>query len=423
MPEANSETLSSALIEKIWRTESPKLIAALTRMVRDLSLAEELTQDAMMIALKTWPETGVPRNPAAWLMATAKRRAIDLFRRNRMAGRKLTMVQHDLETDENSFVEASDRMLDDDFGDDVLRLIFTACHPILSLEARTALALKLVCGLTTPEIARAFLVPEPTVAQRIVRAKKSLADAGVAFEVPRGQDRADRLAAVLAVVYLVFNEGYSATAGDDLLRPQLMQEAMRLGQLLVRLSPDEAEVQGLAGLMALQASRANARVDGMGHPVLLADQDRALWDRGLISRGRDALGKADALGKTPGPYHLQARIAACHASAATAAETDWSRIADLYEQLYELTPSPVVALNHAVAAGMADGPEHGLRLADELVRSGALDRYHLLPAVRAEFLMRLGRTQEAADEFRAAAALTQNARERDLLLARAAGMQ
>ncbi len=413
------EPLPSALVEKIWRTESPRLIAALTRMVRDLSLAEELTQDAMMIALKTWPETGVPRNPAAWLMATAKRRAIDQFRRTRMAGRKLAMVQHDLETEPTSFVEASDRMLDDDFGDDMLRLIFTACHPVLSLEARTALALKLVAGLTTPEIARAFLVPEPTVAQRIVRAKRTLAEAGVGFEVPRGAGRDERLAAVLAVIYLVFNEGYSATAGEDLLRPQLMQEAMRLGRLLTRLAPEDAEVHGLMALMTLQASRAAARIDAEGHPVLLAEQDRSAWNRALIAEGLAALSRADSLAPVAGPYQLQAWIAACHARAARSEDTDWPRIADLYEALYAVAPSPVVALNHAVAAGMADGPEAGLRLVDAVAESGALKAYHLLPASRAEFLLRLGRDAEAARSFREAAALTRNAREKALLLARA----
>nr|WP_284339990.1 RNA polymerase sigma factor [Devosia nitrariae] len=410
---------ANRVLEAVWRIESPKLIAALTRIVRDISLAEELAQDAMMVALKHWPESGVPSNPGAWLMATAKRRAIDYFRRNKMMARKLDVLKYDAETDQETAQADIDAMLDDDVGDDLLRMIFTACHPILSMEARTALALKLVAGLTTGEIARAFLVPEPTVAQRLVRAKRTIAEANIPYEVPLGEERAERLASVLAVIYLIFNEGYSATSGEDWLRPALMDEALRLGRILANLAPGEAEVNGLVALMEIQASRQHARVDKDGTPVLLLDQDRSRWDQLLIRRGLNALDKAEGLSPERGPYTLQAAIAACHARARTAEATDWARIASLYDELMELSPTPVVALNRAVAIGMAEGPAAGLALVDELTAEGALKAYHLLPSVRAEFLSRLERFGEAEAEYRRAASMAQNARERDLLLDRA----
>jgi len=407
------------MLEAVWRIESPKLIAALTRVVRDISLAEELAQDAMMVALKHWPESGVPNNPGAWLMATAKRRAIDYFRRNKMMARKLDVLKYDAETDQETAEEDIDAMLDDDVGDDLLRMIFTACHPILSMEARTALALKLVAGLTTAEIARAFLVPEPTVAQRLVRAKRTIAEANIPYEVPHGEERVERLASVLAVIYLIFNEGYSATSGEDWLRPALMEEALRLGRILANLAPEEPEVQGLVALMEIQASRQHARVDKDGAPILLLDQDRSRWDQLLIRRGLAALEKAESLSPRRGPYALQAAIAACHARARKAEDTDWPRIAALYGELMELNPTPVVELNRAVAVGMADGPAAGLALVEALEADSALKSYHLLPSVKGEFLSRLGRASEAAAEYRRAAEMAQNARERALLTERA----
>jgi RNA polymerase sigma factor (sigma-70 family) len=410
---------ANRMLEAVWRIESPKLIAALTRIVRDISLAEELAQDAMMVALKAWPESGVPNNPGAWLMATAKRRAIDYFRRNKMMARKFDVLKHDVETDQEIAGEDVEAMLDDDVGDDLLRMIFTACHPILSMEARTALALKLVAGLTTAEIARAFLVPEPTVAQRLVRAKRTIAEANIPYEVPHGEERVERLASVLAVIYLIFNEGYSATSGEDWLRPALIEEALRVGRILANLAPEEPEVQGLVALMEIQASRQHARVDKDGAPILLLDQDRGRWDQLLIRRGLAALEKAESLSPRRGPYALQAAIAACHARARKAGDTDWARIAALYGELMELNPTPVVELNRAVAVGMAEGPGAGLALVEALEADTALKSYHLLPSVKGEFLSRLGRASEAAAEYRRAADMAQNGRERTLLLARA----
>lgn len=406
-------------IEAVWRIESPKLVAGLTRMVRDISLAEELAQDALVVALRQWPETGVPNNAGAWLMTTAKRRAIDYFRRNKMVARKLDELGHDVVEKERTAPDL-DAALDDDIGDDLLRMVFTSCHPILSPEARAALTLRLIGGLTTEEIARAYLVPEPTVAQRIVRAKRTIAEARIPFEVPRGEERAERLASVLEVVYLIFNEGYSATAGADWLRPQLCDEALRLGRVLAGLAPEEAEVHGLVALMEIQASRAAARIGPSGEPVLLLDQDRARWDRLLIRRGLAALERATALGGALGPYAMQAAIAACHARARTAEETDWQRIASLYDALIEVTPSPVVELNRGVAHAFAFGPQAGLDIVDTLVGEPTLKSYHLLPSVRGDLLQRLGRAEEARAEFERAAELTRNERERDLLLERAA---
>jgi RNA polymerase sigma factor (sigma-70 family) len=407
-------------IDAVWRIEQAKLIAGLARMVRDVGLAEELAQDALVAALERWPEQGIPDNPGAWLMATAKHRAIDRLRRNKLAERKHEELGHELAVEQETGGPDLDAALDDDIGDDLLRLMFTACHPLLSTEARTALTLRLIGGLTTDEIARAFLVPEPTVAQRIVRAKRSLAEARVPFEVPRGDDRAARLSSVLEVIYLVFNEGYTATAGDDWVRPALCEEALRLGRILAELVPQEPEVHGLVALMEIQASRLRARIGPSGEPVLLLDQDRARWDQLLIRRGLAALERAEALDSAPGPYALQAAIAACHARARTGAETDWARIAALYEALARLTPSPVVELNRAVAVAMAFGPAAGLELVDALAAEPLLAGYHLLPSVRGDLLAKLGRAEEARVEFERAASLTRNARERELLLARAA---
>lgn len=403
-------------IDAVWRIESARLVAGLTRIVRDVGIAEELAQDALVAALEQWPESGVPDKPGAWLMATAKHRAIDLIRRNETYARKLALLGHELET------ERQEPPLPDEgaIEDDLLRLVFTACHPVLSTEGRVALTLRLLGGLKTDEIARAFLVPEPTVAQRIVRAKRTLAKAEVPFEVPEGDQLAERLPAVLEVVYLIFNEGYSATAGDDLMRPALCEEALRLGRILAGLMPKEPEVHGLVGLMEIQASRSAARTGPSGEPVLLLDQDRSRWDRLLIHRGLAALERAEQLGGAFGPYALQAAIAACHARARTAQETDWERIAALYAVLARRVPSPVVELNRAVAVGMAHGPAAGLELADALAAEPLLKGYHLLPSVRGDFLARLGRHEEARAEFERAAALTRNERERALLLERAA---
>ena len=407
-------------IDAVWRIESPRLIAGLARMVRDVGLTEELAQDALVAALERWPETGVPDNPGAWLMATAKHRAIDRLRRSKLQQRKYEELGYELEDWQNDAEAAFEAAIDDDIGDDLLRLVFTACHPVLSTEARVALTLRLLGGLTTDEIARAYLVPEPTVAQRIVRAKRTLAEARVPFEVPRGDELAERLASVLAVIYLIFNEGYSATAGDDWMRPALCDEALRLGRIVAELVPREPEVHGLAALMEIQASRSRARVDPDGVPVLLLDQDRARWDQVLIRRGLTALERAEKLGGARGPYALQAAIAACHARARSADETDWARIAALYDALAQLAPSPVVELNRAVALAMAFGPAAGLELADTLVDEPSMKNYHLLPSVRGDFLAKLGRYGEAHVEFKRAASLTRNARERELLTDRAA---
>ncbi len=406
-------------IDAVWRIESPKLIAGLARMVRDIGVAEDLAQDALVAALEQWPESGVPDNPAAWLMAIGKRRAIDHFRRTAIAERKHEQLGRELEVAGQVFEPDFEGRIDD-IGDDLLRLLFVCCHPVLSKEARVALTLRLLGGLTTGEIARAFLAPESTVAQRIVRAKRTLAEARVPFEVPTGVDRAARLSSVLEVIYLIFNEGYSATGGEEWVRPALCEEALRLGRVLAGLAPDEPEVHGLVALMEIQASRLRARTDPSGKPVLLLDQDRAKWDHLLIGRGLAALERAERVGGTLGPYPLQAAIAACHARARTAEETDWEQIVALYDALAQVMPTPVVELNRAVAVGMAFGPEAGLELVDELVSEGSLDGYHLLPSVRGDLLAKLGRHEEARREFERAASLTANARERDLLLARAA---
>lgn len=406
-------------IDAVWRIESARLIAGLVRMVRDVGLAEELAQDALVAALERWPETGVPDNPGAWLMATAKHRAIDRLRRSKLQQRKHEEIAHELEGEQEDAVAKADAILDDPIGDDLLRLVFIACHPVLSTEARVALTLRLLGGLTTDEIARAFLVPEPTIAQRIVRAKRALAEAQVPFEVPRGDELFARLSSVLAVLYLIFNEGYSATAGDDWMRPQLCEEALRLGRIVAELVPDEPEVHGLVALMEIQASRAHARVGPSGQPILLFDQDRARWDRLLIHRGFAALERAEKLDGAGGSYTLQAAIAACHARALTPVETDWPRIASLYAALAQLAPSPVVELNRAVAVAMAFGPAAGLELVDALTSEPSLRTYHLLPSVRGDLLAKLGRLDEARAEFEHAASLTRNARERELLLARA----
>ena len=405
-------------IDAIWRIESAKVIAGLTRMVRDIGVAEDLAHDALVAALEQWPNEGIPRNPGAWLMAAAKHRAIDHFRRNALLDRKHQELGHDL-LEKQETIPDFDSALDDDVGDDLLRLVFTACHPVLPTDARAALTLRLLGGLTTEEIARAFLSTEPTIAQRIVRAKKTLAKAQVAYEVPRGVELAARLSSVLEVIYLIFNEGYSATAGDDWVRPALCEDALRLGRILAELMPREAEVHGLVALMEIQASRLRARVGPSGEPILLAAQNRTLWDRLLIQRGLNALNRARALGGEAGPYALQASIAAVHAQARTADETDWSRIVDLYTVLAERMPSPVIELNRAVAVSMASGPEPALAIVDRLTAEPTLQRYHFLPTVRGDLLAKLGRSDEARAEFERAATLTQNARERDLLLGRA----
>jgi RNA polymerase sigma factor (sigma-70 family) len=404
-------------VEAVWRIESARLIAALARRVGDIGVAEDLAQDALLAALERWPETGIPDNPGAWLMAAAKHRAIDHFRRAQRIDEKHARIGNELMDAEREAPDF-DTPLDDEIGDDLLRLIFTACHPVLSTEARVALTLRLLGGLTTEEIARAFLVPTSTVAQRIVRAKRTLADARVPFEVPRGSALEERLASVLEVVYLVFNEGYSATAGEDWVRPALCEDAQRLGRVLAELAPAEPEVHGLVALMEIQASRLRARIGPDGEPVLLPDQDRSRWDRILIRRGLAALARAEALGGAVGPYALQAAIAACHARAAAAEDTDWARIAALYGALSRLNPSPVVELNRAVAVGKALGPAAGLEIADDLVGVPALASYHLLPAVRAEFLTQLGRVDEARVELERAITLTRNEGERRLLRAR-----
>jgi RNA polymerase sigma-70 factor (ECF subfamily) len=407
-------------IHAVFRIESGRLIAGLTRMVHDVGLAEELAQDALVAALERWPESGVPDNPGAWLMATAKRRAIDELRRRRLYERKHEELGHEIEAGQARVAPDLDAALDDAIGDDLLSLVFIACHPLLPTDGRVALTLRLLGGLTTDEIARAFLVPEPTVAQRIVRAKRTLADAGVPFEVPRGAELAARLSSVLEVVYLIFNEGYSATAGDDWTRPALCEDALRLGRILAELAPREPEVHGLVALVEIQASRLGARTGPTGEPVLLLEQDRARWDPLLIGRGLAALERAESLGGARGPYALQAAIAAVHARARTAAETDWRRIVALYATLAEVSPSPVVELNRAVATAMAFGPAAGLALVDALTDEPALAGYHLLPSVRGDLLVKLGRFDEARRELERAAALTQNGRERALLLERAA---
>ena len=405
-------------IDAVWRIESARLIAGLARMVRDIGLAEDLAQDALVAALEQWPESGVPNNPGAWLMATAKHRAIDRLRRSSLLERKHEELARELEAREMAVPDLN-AALDDPVGDDLLRLIFTACHPVLSSEARLALTLRLLGGLTTDEIARAFLVPEPTIAQRIVRAKRTLAEQQVPFEVPRGAEMAARLSSVLEVIYLVFNEGYTATVGDDWMRPALCEDALRLGRILAELVPQEPEVHGLVALMEIQASRAGARVGPTGEPVLLLDQNRALWDQLLIRRGLTALERAEKLNPGLGPYALQAAIAACHARARTGDETDWAQIAALYGRLAQLVPSPVVELNRAVAVGMAFGPAEGLALVDTLTSEPSLSNYHLLPTVRGDILVKLGRFEEAQVEFERAASLTRNARERNLLIERA----
>jgi RNA polymerase sigma factor (sigma-70 family) len=430
-PNATRQASHPALhrtIEAVWRIESARVIAGLTRLTRDVGLAEDLAQEALVAALEQWPQSGVPDNPAAWLTATAKRRAIDLFRRNAVAERKHEELARELEALEQTSPDldtAIDNSLDNTISDDLLRLVFIACHPILPTEARAALTLRLLGGLTTDEIARAFLTPEPTIAQRIVRAKRTLADKHVPFEVPRGPELAARLSSVLEVIYLIFNEGYSATAGDDLMRPTLCEDALRLGRILAELTPTEPEVCGLVALMEIQASRTRARVTSTGEPVLLFDQNRAQWDQLLIHRGLAAIERAHTINTTlvntsRGPYLLQAEIAACHARARTPSETDWSRIVILYTELAQLTPSPVIELNRAVAVSMAHGPQAGLTLVDALASEPSLARYHLLPSVRADLLYKLGRRPEARTEFERAAALTRNTRERDLLLTRAA---
>jgi len=404
-------------IEAVWRIESPRLIAALARRTRDVGTAEDLAQEALLAALEQWPDDGIPENPGAWLMAAAKRRAVDHYRRQALHVRK----QEQIAREKNALLDTPDMdsALDDNFGDDMLRLIFTSCHPVLSFEAQAALALRLLVGLTTGEIARAFLVPEATIAQRIVRAKKTLADSRVPYEVPRGDELRERLAAVLQVIYLIFNEGYAATAGDDWMRPALCEDALRLGRMLEELLPDEPEVHGLAALMEIQASRTAARIDATGAPILLLDQNRTLWNSLFLHRGLAALERARQSPATPGPYELQAQIAACHARALSADQTDWQRIADHYVQLAAISPSPIVSLNLAVAVSFAHGPAAALPLVEHLEQNGALANYHLLPSVHGDLLFKLGRCLEARGQFERAAALAENRRERELLLRRA----
>jgi RNA polymerase sigma-70 factor (ECF subfamily) len=407
-------------IDAVWRIESARLIAGLTRLVRDVGLAEELAQDALVTALERWPEAGIPENPGAWLMTTAKNRALDRLRRTKLAERKHEALGFEIEALQQAAAPDLDAVLDDDVGDDLLRLVFISCHPVLPTESRVALTLRLLGGLTTDEIARAYLVPEPTIAQRIVRAKRTLSEARVPFEVPRGAALAERLSSVLGVLYLVFNEGYLATSGDDLMRPSLCEDALRLGRIVAELVPSEPEAHGLVALMEIQASRAAARVGKSGEPILLLDQNRALWNHVLIRHGLGALDRALALGGARGPYVLQAAIAACHARAHTAAATDWRQIAALYQALAELTPSPVIELNRAVAVAMAYGPAAGLEIVDALASEPSLERYHFLPGVRGDLLAKLGRHAEARAAFERAASLTRNARERALMLERAA---
>jgi RNA polymerase sigma factor (sigma-70 family) len=413
-----TDTVTHRTIDAVWRIESARLIAGLARMVGDVGLAEDLAQDALVAALERWPETGVPANPGAWLMATAKHRAIDALRRRTMLERKHEQLGHELQAIQSQ-VPDLDAAIDDPVGDDLLRLVFIACHPILSREARVALTLRLLGGLTTEEIAGAFLVPTPTMAQRIVRAKRTLAEAHVPFELPHHEHLAERLSSVLEVIYLIFNEGYTATAGDDWMRPALCEDALRLGRILAELMPQESEVHGLVALMEIQASRAAARTSPTGEPILLLDQDRGRWNQLLIGRGLTALERAGRLGGALGPYALQAAIAACHARARTAAATDWPRISALYDALAQLMPSPIVELNRAVAVGMAFGPAAGLELVDALTAEPTLANYHLLPSVRGDLLAKLARFDEARAEFQRAASLTRNERERRLLLDRA----
>jgi RNA polymerase sigma factor (sigma-70 family) len=405
-------------IDAVWRIESAWLIAGLTRIVRDLGIAEDLAQDALVAAMEQWPASGIPDNPGAWLMATAKHRGLDRHRRTQMLAAKHKQLGRELEARESTFPEP-EAALDDPVGDDLLRLIFISCHPVLTTEARVALTLRLLGGLSTEEIARAFLVPEATIAQRIVRAKRTLTESRVPFEVPRGTQLSARLSSVLEVIYLIFNEGYSATVGDDWLRPALCEDALRLGRILAELTPQEPEVHGLVALMEIQASRSAARISPTGEPILLLDQNRARWDRLLIHRGLTALARAEKLALAPGPYTLQAAIAACHARALTPEQTDWQRIVALYQTLSQLAPSPIVELNRAVAIGMASGPQAGLNVLESLASEPSLRNYHLLPSVRGDFLSKLSRFAEARKEFERAASLTRNTRERDLLLARA----
>jgi RNA polymerase sigma factor (sigma-70 family) len=416
-----TDSATHRAIDAVWRIESAKLIGGLTRIVRDVGLAEDLAQDALVIALERWPETGVPDNPGAWLMATAKHRALDRLRRSKLVDRKHEELGYEIEVQQETAPDL-DAAIDDHVGDDLLRLVFIACHPVLSTDARVALTLRLLGGLTTVEIARAFLVPEPTIAQRIVRAKRTLSDAHVPFEVPRGEELDVRVSSVLGVIYLIFNEGYSATAGDSWTRPALCEEALRLGRIVAELTPQEPEVHGLVSLMEIQASRLRARVSPSGKPVVLLDQDRSRWDQMLVRRGLAALERAEQLGGATGPYALQAAIAACHARAKTSSETDWPRIAALYDALARIAPSPVVDLNRAVAVSMAFGPAAGLAIVDRLTSEPSLEGYHLLPTVRGDFLAKLGRKAEARAELERAAALTRNTSERELLLERAAAL-